>query len=182
MWRYDYAIYNLNSHLGGGSFSVPFPSGTTIANVGFHDVDYHSGEPFDNTDWPFSVNTNDVKWNSPQTFAQNANSNALRFGTMYNFWFDADVGPVRGDATIGLFRTGSPDSVAATVRVPGVCAGDCFVDGLRNGLDIQAYLDCVLEVAHGDCGCADISAQGSASIADLDAFVDMIIAGDDCPL
>ena len=182
MWRYDYAIYNLNSHRSAGSLSVPFPTGTTIANVGFHDVDYHSGEPFDNTDWPFNVNANDVKWNSPQTFAQNANSNALRFGTMYNFWFDADVGPVSGEATIGLFRTGSPDSVAAMVRVPGACAGDCFVDGQRNGLDIQGYLDCVLGVAHGDCGCADISAQGFASIADLDAFVDMIIGGDDCPL
>lgn len=180
-WRYEYAIFNLNSHRSAGSFSIPIPNGTTIANTGFHDVNYHSGEPFDNTDWPVSVNAAEVKWNSPQTFAQNPNSNALRFGTMYNFWFDADVGPISADATIGLFRTGSPDTVAATVRVPGACKGDCFVDGLRNGLDIQGYVDCLLGTAHGDCACVDFSALGMPSITDVDAFVDTILVGEDCP-
>ena len=100
---------------------------------------------------------------------------------MYNFWFDADVGPGSGTATIGLFRPGSPDTVPATVRVPGVCAGDCFVDGLRNGQDVQAYVDCLLGVAHGDCACADFSALGTADISDMGMFVDAIVTGNDCP-
>ena len=31
---------------------------------------------------------------STQTYDQNENANALRWGTMYNFWFDADAPPV----------------------------------------------------------------------------------------
>jgi hypothetical protein len=50
-WHYEYAIQNLNSHRSVGSFSVPIANGVTTSNVGFHDVDSHSGEPYDLTDW-----------------------------------------------------------------------------------------------------------------------------------
>ncbi|MCH8882177.1 MAG: AAA family ATPase [SAR324 cluster bacterium] len=42
-WRYEYAVFNLNSHRSGGSLSIPVPVGAVVTNVGFHDVDYHSG-------------------------------------------------------------------------------------------------------------------------------------------
>ena len=48
---YEYAFYNMNSGRGIESFSVPIPFGANISNDGFHDVDYHSGEPFVGTDW-----------------------------------------------------------------------------------------------------------------------------------
>ncbi|RIK66018.1 MAG: hypothetical protein DCC65_11300 [Planctomycetota bacterium] len=179
-WRYDYAIYNLNSHRAASSFTVPIPAGTTVTNVGFHDVDYHSGEPFDNTDWIGGADDSSVSWKSPQTFAQNPNTNALRFGTMYNFWFDADVGPKSGSAAIGLFRPGTPESVAATVAVPGACAGDCFVDGLRDGNDVQAYVDCLM-VGGKSCACADFLATGTPDIGSIDAFTDAILIGTPCP-
>lgn len=179
-WRYDYAIFNLNSHRAAGSFSVPVPDGTTVTNIGFHDVDYHSGEPFDNTDWLASIESDNVSWKSPQTFAQNPNSNALRFGTMYNFWFDADIGPVMGEAGIGLFRTGTPAAVTAGVPVPGACPADCFADGLRDAKDIQAYTECLLGLGK-DCSCADFAATGSADVADIDVFVELIVTGDNCP-
>ncbi len=51
VWRYDYAIQNLNSHRGAASFSVPLPFGVSptavLASAGFHDVDPHSGEPYE---------------------------------------------------------------------------------------------------------------------------------------
>ncbi len=180
VWRYDYAIFNLNSHRSAGSFSVPIAPGAVITNVGFHDVDYHSGEPFDNTDWTSSVDSTSVTWSSPQTFAQNPNSNALRFGTTYNFWFDATVGPAYGEATVELFRPGTPASIGVGLRVPAACAGDCFVDGKRNALDVQAYVDCLLGIGKG-CGCADLSATGGADLADVPEFVDVLLQGDDCP-
>lgn len=180
IWRYEYAIFNLNSHRSAGSFRVPIAPGTVVSNIGFFDVDYHSGEPFDNTDWNSSIGALDVTWSSPQTFAQNPNSNALRFGTMYNFWFDATTGPKVEDAEIGLFRTGSPDSISVALRVPAGCAGDCYADGQRDALDVQAYVDCLLGSGK-DCTCADFSALGGADLADLPSFVDVLLQESDCP-
>lgn len=118
-WRFDYAVYNLNSDRAGASFSVPIGA-ATVTNVGFHDVQYHSGEPYDNTDWIVTNDGTTITWSSPQTFAENANSNALRWGTMYNFWFTSDVGPddEPADVTLGLFKPGTPTSVTATADVP----------------------------------------------------------------
>jgi hypothetical protein len=131
-WDYEIAIQNLNSDRSGGSFTMPIPAGVNISNVGFHDVDYHSGEPFDNTDWVASVGANSVTWSSPQSFGENANSNALRWGTMYNFRFTADTGPTVAVATLGMFKPGAPTSYSVAVYgpmegTPDNCAAD--IDG-----------------------------------------------------
>jgi len=109
--RYDYAVHNLSSHRSVRGISIALPSGTSVQSPGFHDVDYHSGEPYSLTDWQFSSASNGVSW-ATQTFSQNQNANALRWGTMYNFWFESDQQP--GDITLELFRPGTP----ATVTVP----------------------------------------------------------------
>lgn len=179
-WRYAYAIFNLNSHRSAGLFNVPAPASTTVTGVGFHDVDYHSGEPFDNTDWNWAVDSSGVTWASPQTYAQNQNSNALRFGTMYTYWFDADLGPVAGDAKIGLFRPGDPAQILVSTRVPGACAGDCFVDARRDGLDVQKFLDCVMG-GGSNCVCGDFSAVGAATFGDIGDFVNALLFAPNCP-
>jgi len=117
-WHYEYAVQNLNSHRSGQGFSIPLPAGAVVTNVGFRDVDYHSGEPFSLTDWTPTVTASSVSW-ATQTFAQNANANALRWDTLYNFRFDANVAPGTGSATIALFRSGSPASVTGGAVVPG---------------------------------------------------------------
>jgi hypothetical protein len=172
-WHYEYAIFNLNSHVAGGSLSIPVPTGVTISNVGFRDVDYHSGEPYDNTDWVIQVGSGSVTWHSPQTFAQNPNSNALRWGTMYNFWFDADAEPSDGEATLGLFRPHTPDSVTFTVGMPGgiVCQTDWNHDNIINSLDISVYVShWLMCVENGDLG-ADFNGDGTVNSADISAFL-----------
>ncbi len=119
MWHYEYALYNMNSDRSGQSFNVPVPAGVTISNVGFHDVDYHSGEPFSLTDWTSSTAGGFTSW-ATQTFAQNANSNALRWGTLYNFRFDANYAPRSGNVRVGLFKNGATASMMpASVRPSG---------------------------------------------------------------
>ncbi len=116
-YRYEFAVQNANSDRSAGTFSVPVPAGATITNIGFHDVDYHSGEPYDLTDWTASVGTNDITW-STQTYAQNQNANAIRWDTVYSFWFETDSAPVNGVATLGLFKPGTPTSLVAAAWVP----------------------------------------------------------------
>ncbi len=118
-WHYEYAVQNLNSDRSIGSFSVPVAGSATITNVGFRDVEYHSGEPFDNTDWSVTIENNSITW-ATTPFETNANANALRWGTMYNFRFDADVPPAedQGLVTMGLFKPGTPAAVTALTVVP----------------------------------------------------------------
>ncbi len=133
-WRYEYALFNLNSHRSARSFAVPIEANTVVTNVGFHDVDSHSGEPYDLTDWSVSVDNGAgwVMW-STDDYATNANANALRWGTMYNFWFDADAAPQTGGAPIGLFRPGSPSTVEPMVLAPSGGGSVIFSDGFESG-------------------------------------------------
>jgi len=120
MWHYEYALQNLTNQRAGKSFTVPISTGTTVTNVGFHDVDYHSGTPYEGTDWPPTVTSTSVSWTMPVA-ANPLNSNALRWGTLYNFRFDANVPPGGADVTIGLFRAGSPTTAIARTVVPNPC-------------------------------------------------------------
>jgi hypothetical protein len=120
-YHYEYALHNLNSHRGAKSFSVPLPPGATVTNVGFHDVDYHSGEPFDGTDWTWFVTPTSITW-STQAYEVNQNANALRWGTLYNFRFDANMAPGSSLITVGMFKPGLPVSYTATTLTPETCA------------------------------------------------------------
>lgn len=104
--RYEYAIQNLCSDRSGGSVRIQVPLGSTVTNAGFSDIDYHTGEPWDGSDWAINVGADHVSWAVQQSYAQNPNANALRWSTTYNFWFECDQAP--GDLVMGLFKPGNP--------------------------------------------------------------------------
>lgn len=135
MYHYEYAVQNLNCDRSVGSFSIPVGGGATVQNIGFHDVDYHSGEPYDGTDWPGTYTGGAVTW-STQSYAANQNANALRWGTLYNFRFDANVPPAAGLATLGLFKPGTPNSVQAVVVGPDAGPLDCNNNSIDDATDI----------------------------------------------
>ncbi|MBP7589174.1 MAG: hypothetical protein KBA72_14560 [Thermoanaerobaculia bacterium] len=114
-WHYEYAIHNVNSDRSARAFSVDFADPTPISATGFHDIDSHSGEPYSTADWAAVVTpgTGTVTW-STSTFAANPNANALRWATLYSFWFDADAPPASAVQTIELFKPGSPTAVTFT--------------------------------------------------------------------
>ncbi len=116
-WSYEYAVFNLNSDLSCGSFTVPLAPVTVVTDIGFHDVDSHSGEPYDNTDWPGASTPTDVSWETVP-YATNPNANALRWGTLYNFRFVADASPTNGQVELGLFKPGGPASILVDAQVP----------------------------------------------------------------
>ncbi|MBX3385553.1 MAG: hypothetical protein KF768_03190 [Phycisphaeraceae bacterium] len=126
-WRYEYAVQNLNSHRSGQYFRVPFAPGVNITNVGFHNVPYHSGEPHSNDPWTMSISGDEVVWSGPAytgaaPVGNELTANALRWGTVYSFWFEADAGPgtFDGNVDMGLFRPGSASNVVLfTAPTPG---------------------------------------------------------------
>ena len=110
-WHYEYAIHNLSSDRSARAFTVEFPETAVFTNIGFKDIPHHSGEPYAVDDWSASSSGGLLTW-STDTFATNENANALRWATLFNFWFDADQPPTSDIVhTLGLFKPGSPSFV-----------------------------------------------------------------------
>jgi len=127
VWHYEYALFNQNLDRGIQSFSVALNGGANISNVGFHAPPQHPGwandgtfnnQGYSSTPWAISQTSDSITWNT-ETFAQNQNANAIRWGTLYNFRFDADQPPQTASATVGFFKTGSPMMVAIQAPAGG---------------------------------------------------------------
>lgn len=194
LWVYEYALYNMNSDRSVKEFQVPLPDGFDVTDIGFHDVPYHSGDGFgsntttpvtyDGTDWPGNYGGGNVDWTMVDA-SPVGNSNALRWGTLYNFRFTANTPPTTGDVTLGMFKAvaGQPDFITAstvvpTPTVPCACDGDVDLSLTVDGLDVQSFTDMYLGMIP-TTSCADIALpkNGSLDLADLDAFVDAVLNG-----
>ncbi|HEV2843107.1 MAG TPA: DUF11 domain-containing protein [Chthoniobacterales bacterium] len=119
IWHYEYAVYNQNIDRAIQSFSVPLGPGITVSNIGFHAPPQHPGWAADgtvgdagysSTPWTSVQDAAALSWSS-ETFAQNQNANAIRWGTLYNFRFDSNRPPQAANATIGFFKTGTPITI-----------------------------------------------------------------------
>lgn len=177
--HYEYAVHNLNSDRAGREFSVPYTAGTTISNLYFHDIDYHSGDGavigtnYDGTDWATSTGPSSVSWfTSAESVDDNAN--ALRWGTLYNFAFDANATPEAATATIGLYRSGTPASLSVNVLAPGAtppCPWDCdgSLDGVVGVADLLQLLAEYDVTSPSNCagGGCDFDSNGCVDVADL---------------
>jgi hypothetical protein len=156
VWRYEYALYNMNMDRAIGSLSVPVPAGVAVTHTGFYAPLNHAPEPhadpITNTTWTVSTTGGAVTW-STDPFGVDPFANAVRWGTMYNFWFEASSPPQAADATVGLFKTGGTVA-AATLAPAGVI--DCNNNGIADRCDINCLLS----------GC---SVPGCGTKADCDA-------------
>jgi hypothetical protein len=160
-YRYDYAVFNLSSDRSAASFSIPAAAPGAIANAGFHDVNYHSGETISGTDWSPIAGSCEFSW-ATDDFGTDPNANAIRWGTTYSFSFESRFAPVIGDAAIGLFKPGAVMSVDVGVSAPGnipAFAGDYDGDAAV-GLGDIAF---VITEWTNPCG----SPFGLSSIADV---------------
>ncbi len=138
-WHYEYVVHNMNSDRAARLLEIDFVSGTTVTNVGFRDYDHHSGEyeptgglPYSTTDWVSAVDGGSglLSWQT-DTYAVAPEANAIRWSTMYNFWFDADAGPDAIEThRLGLFKPGIPEQLEFWV---GAADPMPFLDGFESG-------------------------------------------------
>jgi hypothetical protein len=173
VFRYEYAVQNHNSDRSIGSFSVP--ASGAVQNIGFNDVDYHSGEPWDGADWTATLGAGTITW-ATDDFASDPNANALRWGTLYNFWFETDAPPQTQLATMGLFKPGTPSSVTGAVNAPAGGPVDCNDNGTDDDQDVinGTSQDCNNNLIPDECetlGSCDLAAVPVASGLSSPVFV-----------
>jgi hypothetical protein len=115
-----------------------------------------------------------VTW-ATQTFAENQSANALRWGTLYNFRFDASAPPTMGTVNIELFKPGTPNSVAISgLPVPGgppPCQADWNHDGAANSQDFFDFLAAFFALN------ADFNDDGVTDSQDFFDFLASFFAG-----
>lgn len=182
VWHYEYAIYNMNSDRAFDGVSIPASASLNVTNIGFHDVNYHSGDGFgstvalpknfDGVDWPGAEVSDTVQWNLiPASPVEN--SNALRWGTLYNVRFDCNSPPTTGNATLSYFKNpaGLPLSIDVSTIVPTTPVLDCPAD--INGDDTVNVADLLTVIsAWGPCAdCAKCPADVTPAKPDCNVNV-----------
>jgi len=157
VYRYEYAIYNENSHDAVGSFEVALPDSLPLTlDDGFHAVHHHSGSgeavipgvdpeyaPYGDagyTNGPWSVVLvpgTGLRWETGPTSVP---ANPIRWGTMYNCRFVTNAPPVSGEATLTTWRTGESHTVSVLRPtddyVPAVTDVHCEYDLIADAATI----------------------------------------------
>lgn len=190
LWHYEYALYNMNSDRSVASFSLPVSDYASITNIGFRDVSYWDGDgpgnvTINGNDWPGLVSHGEIAWNMDASFG--ANSNALRWGTMYNFRFDCDVDPIEnGTVTMNQFKTGAQTLNAVSITPGSVTClrGDINGDGNIDGLDVRRFTQVLVSggaTAREKCaGDLEASPDFVIDVDDVDNFANCLLAGGGC--
>ena len=164
-WDYVYAVHNLNSDRSVNSFTIPLGDCVEVTDIGFNDIDYHSGEIIDGTDWEHTVEPNSIRWFT-DSYETNEWANAIRWGSMYTFWFTANQAPEYRDLELGLFKPGADPSMIHVAQAPKCvsnCNGDVDGDGVINVADI---LGIVTAWGSHDAN-ADVNDDGNVDVNDL---------------
>lgn len=134
MWRYEFAVFNFTLDRAIREFKVPLPGGATLENVGFRDTDQDA-----TNQWQTSVANDAITW-STGVFGSST-ANPLKYLFVYNFRFDANVPPVAGNVTLGMFKPGNGDTLTAATKTPALLSPvDDFqvVNGTLLGGNLQS--------------------------------------------
>jgi subtilisin-like proprotein convertase family protein len=122
MFHYEYNVYNMNGDRDGGSFSVPIDDAVAATNIGFSCPVYRYG------DGDGGVSFSSAPWTTTKsggmlTWTPGCSNNAIRWGTSYNFRFDAAVAPAAGgNVAVGLWKPGTSTGFVAAAQSPGTGA------------------------------------------------------------
>ncbi|MBC7835178.1 MAG: hypothetical protein H7Y88_08765 [Phycisphaerales bacterium] len=169
-WHYEFALYNHDMDRGVRTFSVPARPATTITNIGFSAPRSH-GEAFHNNPWQANRTGSGLTW-STGAFQDPPASNPLRWGTMHNFWFDADATPVDSAATLGLYKPGAPSTLAGATPAPSIpCPADFNRDGAIGSSDITAFLSVWFSDLQNGTSLSNFDANPAVTSADITAFL-----------
>ncbi|MBL9078611.1 MAG: hypothetical protein JNL08_13960 [Planctomycetes bacterium] len=115
VYHYEYAVHNADNSRGAATFSVPIDAAATASNFTFRDIDQNALN-----NWTAARVGNEIVFSAPP-------GNALRWNTIYNFGFNANVVPSVGICELDQALPGAGAlSVTVTTKVPSGLPGADF--------------------------------------------------------
>ncbi len=162
LYRYDYALANFDLDRRLRSLSVPLPAGITVSDPTFYD-----GDDDPTNDWAATVTPTEIFWQTPPG---DPSSNALDWGTMFSFSFEANGAPAERTATLGILEAGTPSDALAATQAPGdaplpVATLDLVRSGLGDGrvASDPSGVDCAPDCqgAYGDGTSVELTAEAA---------------------
>ncbi len=171
LWRYTYALSNLNADRAAASLSIPLSACATPPTSDQRLPRWHSGEPYANTAWTPSVVGSRFVWRTEDE-ASNPNASAVRWGTLARFEVVTSTPPILRTATIGIFKSGPVMEVLAAALVPSGSA-DFNGDGFSDFFDFDEFVSS-FEAGNPN---ADFTGDGFLDFFDFDAFVEAFEQG-----
>src|SRR5262249_53234925 len=112
-YHYEYALHNYDSFREVQKITIPVGLNTAITNIGFHDADFNPSD-----DWTMTLAGGNLSWETTPFASDSVNSNALTFGYLMNFRFDANVPAIDGNATLQPWRPGTASTPTPATKVP----------------------------------------------------------------
>ena len=101
-------------------------------------------------------------------------------GEMWSTGGDYELSGTIGQPDAGGMSGGPYTLTGGFWAVPPCwCLADLNNDGLRNGEDIQAFVECLIG-AGSNCACADLDTNSVLNMTDVAAFVSGLLAGEAC--
>ncbi len=124
--HYEIAVHNRDNKRGFRELRIPLCPGARVLNAGFQDIDDDGMN-----DWSMSIESGGAEL----VFRDDSTENALRWNSIFNFWFDSDAEAAfagtsltQADAGPGADSVGV--SIQAPVRLYNVYTGaGCSMDG-----------------------------------------------------
>ncbi|MEM8834603.1 MAG: dockerin type I domain-containing protein [Planctomycetota bacterium] len=174
-WRYEVAVHNLNSHRAVRAVEIELTASARsgLTGLGFRDVDRHSGDPVSDEDWSVLLDAGAVRWET-DTIQQDPSANAIRWGTLFNFWFTSAQPPEQRELSLELFRPDAAHSATITalatlpMRSAASCPGDVNGDGSTTIADITFAVSNLGAGTPGASGTpGDANSDGRTDTADI---------------
>ena len=122
-WHYAYSVYNRDSEIAVRAFAVPVAGNVSLNYKTFKDIDYHSDDVLNNTDWfeydglyP-GTQRRVMAWVGG-SYQDSPLNNAVRWGSAYSYSFVANSAPRTGKVGVFSFKPGAPPYSFVTAQIP----------------------------------------------------------------
>lgn len=185
LWRYDYAIFNMNGERGVRQIGITLsgdPSSQILSTETYAPL-YHDelDEVIEHTDWSLRPDFEGLL--ETDTFDSNQNANAVRWGTTYGFAYEIQTQafPTTEGLLVGFYGPGEPAVAeyiyAAVSPVHGdpSCPADLNQDGGYNFFDVSLFV----QAYNSMDPVADFTGDGLFNFFDVSLFIQ--IYNDGCP-
>jgi hypothetical protein len=188
LWKYEYAIFNLNSDLAAGGLEVPMARSSSLASVTFQAPRWHSGEPYGNDPWIYwRMSEGSLRLRTAQTFSQSPFDNAVRWGIMATMSFVTNTPPASGEVMLHLFKDWPQRELPAWAWIPSPAgSGGCDSIDFDNDTlfptdrDLVEYIEALAGAPCETCNDLDFNNDGIyPSDEDLLALL-RVMAGGNC--